>query len=383
MFRKFKNITSTDFGIAFVIALAWQLITTVVFVILTKEWNDPLGYMTQWDGGWYLEIIRDKYVTNEASAVFYPLFPFTISVLSEATFHLLPYTVLSFILNTVCLWLAITALFTIAQFFTDKHYKLSVLFLLAAPAAIFMNFFYTEAIFVAIGFWAYAFALKQKWLAMAILLALLTACRLPSLLFVGLCALEFLRIHDWNIKKASNVNVLYFLLAPLGFIVYGLYLQIARGDFLGMFHGYDANNDWEYHTFEPNIIRTVGRVAFEIFKSVAGERPFNNDIFINHALPIFCLGILALTSLYLIFRVRGRGTPLGIFGLVSFVFFTLNNNVVSAHRYILACLGIYIALTLFVSRSHQLKLVAVIISVIMIIFQITIIVLKTHGVFIG
>ena len=36
----------------------------------------------------------------------------------------------------------------------------------SAPAAFFLHSFYSEAVFCALGFWAYLFALRRQWLWM-------------------------------------------------------------------------------------------------------------------------------------------------------------------------------------------------------------------------
>lgn len=102
-------------------------------------------------------------------------------------------------------------------------------------------------------------------MGVGVILALLTAARLPSLLIIGLCALEYLRSYGWSIKKAFNKHLLWFLLAPLGFIAYALYLYILHGNALGMFSAYDATTDWAYQVFNPNIIETIARAGIKQF----------------------------------------------------------------------------------------------------------------------
>lgn len=352
IFAYIRTFFTSDSGLALLIAIGFQSILTLAgLIIFYNPEHSPLHHTMQWDAAWYMTIITDHYVTDAASPVFYPLFPLVMGILHFLTLGLLPYPVLGLLLNTVCLWLALFALVTIAKHFSVKLRWLSVLFLLTAPAAFFMNFFYTESLFMAIAFWAYAFALKRNWLVVGILLAILTACRLPAFLFVGLCGLEYLRSYNWSIKKSFNPTLFYFLLAPVGFITYGVYLWIIRGDFLTMFHAYDATNDWPYQQFNPNFIHTIARAANETVQSFIGNRPFDTDILINHTVPLVCIGTLFATSVYLLLRKNKDTLPLGIFGLVSIIFFTLNSNVVSVHRYTLPCLTIYIGLMLLCKRG--------------------------------
>ncbi len=316
-----------------------------------------LHHMMRWDAGWYMIIINDHYTQNAASAAFYPLFPAVVGSLSALTLHVLSPSVMALLLNVACLGLAIAALLAVARHFglTARVRYLCVALFLLSPAAFFMHQFYSETLFAALGFWAYVFALRRQWLYMGILLAVLTAARLPALLFVGLCALEYLRAYDWNLKKALNRKALTFLLAPFGFIAYGLYLLAVRGDFLAMFSAYKATTDWTYHTFNPNFFSPIFHGAYEIILVIIGALPLNSHFLVSVAIPLFSLTILFTCSLYLIFKHRGAGIPLGVFGLVSIIFFTLNNNLISVHRYALPCLGIYIALTLIYTHHKKLR----------------------------
>lgn len=190
---------------------------------------------------------------------------------------------------------------------------------------------------------------------MGILLALLTASRLPSLLFVVLCGFEFFRAYNWNIKKLLNVNILWFLLAPLGLFAYATYLYIARGDFLAMFHAYSATNDWTYQKFNPNIFATLYETAVKTIQSGLTLHP-TYEIFINYALPLASIILITASSIY-IWRTTKYGKPLALFGLFSIILFTLNSNVVSVHRYALACFPIFIAVGLLAKNKKLLPLI--------------------------
>ena len=357
MSPRIKKLLITDTGIAFGIAIVWQLMMTIIGSLFLPDTNSTtlFHHTTLWDGGWYLNIIHEHYRLNPASPAFYPLFPMTISLVAAVTFHMLSYPVIGLLVNTVALGFAISGLLAVAKHFgiTSRLRYLCIALLLMSPAAFFFHQFYGEAIFAAISFWAYTFSLRKKWPYVGILLALLTASRLPSLLFVGLCGLEYLRSYDWNIKKALNSKILYFLLAPIGFIAYGFYLLVVRGDFFAMFSAYHATNDWTYQSFNPNFLYPIVHSCYEILLILIGRLPLTSELLVSNAIPLFSLMILLGCSFYLAFNYRGKGVPLGIFGLVSVVFFTLNNNLVSVHRYVLPCLGIYIALALLHQRHRN------------------------------
>lgn len=359
---------------AVISAVVWQALMTLLGAILLRDRPGFLDHTIQWDAHWYLNILQERYLADPASAAFYPLFPLIVGMLSATTLHSVSYAYLGLLVNTVALAFAIAALLRIASEFGTGNFRyLAVTLFLAAPAALFMHLFYTEAVFTALGFWAYAFALQRRWLPATLTLAFLTATRLPALLFVGLCGLEYLRAYDWNLRSAINRKLAYFLVAPAGFLLYGLYLLAVRGNFFAMFAAYKSTRAWDYLSFEPNFLYTIFRAARETGRAVVGNRKLDNDIVVNYAIPLLCLAILFACSVYMLYAYRGKGVPLGVFGLCSIVFFTLNNSLLAAHRYSLPCLSIYIVLTLVYAKYRKARVLVVSVGLAMVAAQATLI----------
>jgi hypothetical protein len=372
---------STDIGKAFGIAIIWQVTMTVIGALfdasLSNIFQAPsrpdglitlLSHTSNWDSNWYTTIIHDAYNTNLASSVFYPLFPFYIWAIQTLSFGLIGTLQAGLILNTISLGFAILALVKISDFFIAKLYRWWVIAIfITSPAAIFLHLFYTEALFCALGFWSYLFALRKEWWKVGIILGLLTAVRLPSILFILLCGMEFLRAYNWKIKKIINKQLLWFLLAPLGFIVYGTYLYIIRHDFLAMFHGYSYTNDWSYHIFNLNIVETYSKTARAVLHAVHSPTPLDAGLIVNNVLPLLAIGILLLSAIYcLVYLKKGTGIPLATLAIASIVLFSVNSNIISVHRYILPCIVIYIGFIHFVSLArwrHYLLYVYLYVSV--------------------
>lgn len=373
------------------VAASWQLLMLIFGAIADGAYGGAsgsalLGHMYQWDAGWYASILNGSYGNpTSPSPVFYPLFPLTVWLAQLITFQAVDALVLGLIINTLSLWLAAVALVKIADFFVPKKYRWWVVALfLTSPAAFFLHMFYSEALFCAVAFWAYLFALRGRWALMGLLLAISTAARLPALLFVGLCGLEFVRAHGWRIKQVLNPKLVWFLLAPLGFVAYGFFLYLARGDFLAMFHGYDLTDDWTYHVFNPNFIYTILKETYIVFLTILGQRPLESQTIVVSVLPVAGLAILFATSLYGLLFIKGRAVPLGIFGLVSLVFFTLHNNTVSIHRYLLPCISIYLATVMLLNSNERLFRPLVYIAMYGgVLLQAYLIILFTNGTFAG
>lgn len=360
--RRVRGFAGSIWGVSLLLALGWQLLMTVASVVAQSYLGEGsrtlLSHTSYWDGGWFLSILGGSYADPASPApVFYPLFPLVVYAAQTLTFHMIDPLVLGLVINTASLWLALVALLKIADALAlGKHRRWATALFLSAPTAMFMHMFYSEAIFCAVGFWAYLFALRRQWGVMALLLGLLTAARLPALLFVGLCGLEFMRAHRWRIRETINPNLLWFLLAPLGFVAYGLYLLAVRGDFLTMFHSYELTQDWTYHVLNPNFVHTILKQAYAVFLAVTGANHFfDSGVIISSILPLLGLAVLFAASLYALFVLRDKFIPLGIFGLAAIVLFTINNNTVSVHRYLLPCLTIYLVAAAALGRFAILR----------------------------
>lgn len=341
----------------FLVAISWQVIVLLLVIVAQfisqKEFS--LDYLFSWDGGWYLSILNGAYhnPTNPAS-VFYPLLPLIVKLLQIATFGLLPLPMIILLVNTISLAIAIFYLYEISLVFLKKisSAKLVVLLFLTFPTAFFMGQFYTEALFCALSFAAYYFALTKQWPKMAVALAFLTATRLPGVLIILLCGLEYLNQHQWQLKKAFNKNLSWFLLAPLGFLAYGFYLLVVRGNFFGMFSAYDLTNDWIYHKFDPLFFKTLAKELIIVLTNPFFTNRLSwGDYIVNHLMPFLSLVLLAAASIYAIKKFKQKGYALGFAGLASIVFFTLNSNIVSVHRYVLPNLVIFIGIAHFISTK--------------------------------
>jgi hypothetical protein len=343
--RKFIAIEN-EYVQSLILAVLWQVIMTVfcflIFSIIPPNDKDTLfiegdflfKYAAHLDGSWYIRIVQGAYLQTTGvfsfSPVFYPLFPLFLWIFSlGGTFDI---TLISLLINTVALSFAFYFLRKIQRELLPNisNEWLLIIAFMVAPAACFLNWIYTEAIFCAIVFAAYYFALKRNWALCTIFLAFSTATRFPAILFVGLCGLEYLKSTNWRIDK----RILWFLLAPLGFLFYATYLYIVRDDFLLMFH---AMEHWSIHQFNINIISTLYKEFIFICTQILQCRGFANNL-----LPFMMLLLLIWACVYLMRNKKFM--PLAIFGIVCCIFFTLNSNVISVHRYLLPVLPIYIAL---------------------------------------
>ncbi|WP_199441478.1 hypothetical protein [Umezawaea beigongshangensis] len=368
--RRGWNRVRGDFARAAVVVLVWQAAMTAVGAVVEPSLLlttgiarmsgvDPtvLVHTYRWDGLWFHRIMSGEYATDAAVPAFYPLFPLSVRLVQLASFGTLPFLAAGLLLNTAATWLGVVALIKITRYFAvgPRMPWLAVALFLTSPAALFLHAFYSEATFIALGFWAYLFALRRQWIWMALCLIPLTSSRITAVLFVGLCFLEFCRSVNWKPRGLLSWKLLLFPASALGFAAFAIHLEIVSGRALGMTSAYEANPAWGYHVFNPNILNTVGRETWLVLRALTGNVPMSYGTVVDHLLPLVGLLLLLVASVYVLVALRWDGVPLAAFGLMSFVMFTLNSNLVSVHRYTLPCVVLYLALVIAVERRPALR----------------------------
>ncbi|HEX2075512.1 MAG TPA: mannosyltransferase family protein [Geodermatophilus sp.] len=358
---KIREHLERDWLRVLVVVLGWHALLTVAGRVLealqssggsAAEAPTLFTHTLRWDAGFFLRIAEGTGYENEsADRAFYPLFPLTVRLLRSALFDSISIPAAGLIVNTVATWLAALALLRIGclLFGGKQPGWLLVATLLTAPTAFFLHAFYSEAVLAALGFGAYYFALTRRWNLMGPLLVLSTAARLPAVLFVGLCFLEFWRSRGWRLRGLVSWPVLWFPLSIGGFLGYALYLQVLTGNPRGMFDAYAGN--WPYHVFNPNIAATLLDEVRTVWAMASGQQPVGPADLQDHVLPLAGLAVLAASTVYLLLVWRGNGVPLAAFGAAALIMFTLNSNVISVHRYLLPVIATNVALVHLAQRG--------------------------------
>ncbi len=363
---RWQRVAASEWTRTFAMVVAFHFVLTAVAVLFQRSYPTEIGYPKdiigpdptwlshtfRWDSAHYYGILDGSYENPEEPA-FYPLFPVVVWLVRALSFNSLPLITAGFLVNFVASWFAATALLRIARTFLSSTWGpwLAVTAFLTAPTAYFLHGFYSESLFCALGFWAYLFALRRQWHLMGAWLIPLTAIRITSVLFVGLCFLEFFRAQEWQWRKLLSWNVLWFPAAFIGLEAYALYLKLAYGDALAMFHAYDLHQSWPYHVFSLNFPGTIWHAVTTAVEGVFAKKPPDNWTLVSDIIPVLALVALGLAAGYVLRVCRGAGIPLAVFGFVSIVMFTLNSNVVSVHRYVLPCLVVYIAMARLAERA--------------------------------
>ncbi len=353
-----------------IIYLVWHLLVNVVGLYAAKEFGigsqAPASISTQiprllkptvqFDGYQYLQIIEDGYgQAKNASPVFFPLFPGLVRAVSSAGLNVLwAGFLINFVLGYLaCLFLALLA----KDFFKSKQVGDTdvLLIFLVFPTAYFMTAFYTEALFCTLGFGAFYFARRQNWALACLLLAGITATRLPGLVFGLAVLVEYMSLKKFDYKRFDR-SLLWFLLVPLGIAAYAVFLNNRFADPLFFLRAYDYG--WGYQKFNPNILATVYEQISWLFSRIffGNTQPnIGNTGIVMSAVFLFSWLALAGSVVWAIYKKY----PLSFVVLmaVSAVLFSLNSNLISVNRYILPMFPMYLLLAqYFADKKSALAL---------------------------
>jgi Glycosyltransferase family 87 len=252
-----------------------------------SPWGLVSGVFTQWDGLWYMEIVRNGYPTSippnityfqlEARAAFFPLFPMVVRVFD----HIVPGgdTLAALSLNVI---LAVGGMIVVGHlarrlYDNDVAERAMVLFAVF-PGSFVLSYAYAEALLILLAALCLWFLLDERWLLAGVTAALATATRPNGLALVAACAVAALiaikRHRDWW-------SLLAPALAPIGFVAFQGYL-------------------W-FHTDESWAWFRVQRQAWREGTSFGGTAISNTFSFFTHPLasPTDALTAVSMAALLL------------------------------------------------------------------------------------
>ena len=203
--------------------------------------NDFWGSFANWDGGHYLGIAKEGY-SEKFQYAFFPFYPLVIRLLSQLTQN---YLVAAILISLVSTFFGLHILYRlVAADFGKKIAEKTVLAFLFFPASFFLLTAYSEGLFFFLTVTAFYFLRQNKLFWATVVVALVSATRLVGLAVVAGFWIDVLTRQGLNRKNW------YILLAPLGFIIYSIFLFQQTGD---LFYFITAENHWQRSFTTPGV----------------------------------------------------------------------------------------------------------------------------------
>lgn len=286
---------------------------------------------SNWDGGHYLGIAESGY-SEKFQYAFFPLYPLTVRLVSQVTGN---YLVAAILISMVSTFFSLHLLYKlVAMDFNKKIAEKIILVFLFFPTSFFLLTAYSEGLFFLLTIAAFYFSRQNKLFWATAALALVSATRL-----VGLAAVAAFWI-DILTRQGLNRKNWFTLLAPLGFVLYSIFLYQQTGD---PFYFITAENHWQ------RTLSTPGVGFWEALKNISGGglSAENFNIFLDLIFAIFGAG-------FAIRAFRFLPTSYAVYSLLSVSIPLFTPTLTSIPRFLLPVFPIFILVALIKNRYVSL-----------------------------
>jgi hypothetical protein len=328
-----------------------------------------LDGLVRWDSAWYLSIITDGY--TKSSAVFFPVYPLLVKALAVLIHNV---SVAGVLLSNGAFFVALVYLYALARSeFDDDTAARAVLYLAAAPAAVFFSALYAESLFLALALATFYYARERRWAWAALAGALGAATRNTGVFLAAVIALEGLHqggVRFWppgwqpaavlgHVKQQSRLvpvswpSLLAASVVPVGLLAYMAFLGRAVGDPLAFIHGQGA---WERSNASAHVTHVIGAVGGQLAGAqfLSGTGQHTGVVLINT--------LVALGFAPLVVAVALQLRPgYGVFAILTFVGpLIAGHGVISMIRYVLMLVPCFMLLAYYGRRTWVDRLTLVI-----------------------
>lgn len=291
-----------------------------------------LQAFANWDGGHYLSIAEHGY-TIKYQYVFFPLYPILINIVSKLTSD---YLLAGVLISAVCSFLAVNLLFKLISLDYGKPIaQRALLALLIFPLSFHFLTVYAESLFLLLVVCTFLFLRKKKYFWATVFAALASATRLAGLAVVASLILSVYFTEGINKKNW------YIIFAPLGFLLYCLYLYNQTGD---PFYFISAQS----HFWNGGLVIPGSAVLFTIKQVLQPGFIFNN-------FRVLLDLLFALFAVITVWRVtRKLSLDYAIYSIISLGLVLFSPTIVALPRYLITIFPIFIILSL--QRNYYLSI---------------------------
>ena len=251
LFVKAKHPVINFFLFSLILTVLSRLAMFLWYVIAIGPAGSVLECVCgRWDNGWYTEIINGGYnlqphaheMGDAANWAFFPLVPMLIRALTLG--GALDFRLVGFIFNSLILIFAVTIGYKYIML-DDGDASTAVgfsVFSICGPYTFYYSCLYTESVFMLLTL-TYLYELRrERYIAMGIVGALLSATRVTGVLMVFVTLVYVIMKHvsekrggikEFLFNVLSNGRLLIGVcLVPMGLFLYMLYLRVHMGDSL-------------------------------------------------------------------------------------------------------------------------------------------------------
>lgn len=274
--------------------------------------KDLISNLANWDGGHFLTIAKSGYQEKYLYA-FFPLYPIAINLVSKISGD---HLIAALLISLASAFLTMQILYRLILLdFGNKLAEKTIIFLLIFPTSFFLITAYSESLFLLLVVSSFYFFRKEKLFWAALFAGLASATRLAGL---ALSMALIFQIINSGINKKNWI----ILFAPMGFIIYCIFLFNATGD--PFYFLYSESNNWQRSLSIPGL---------------SFWQTLKNQNYIELAFGIFGLGMVLRSFRFL-------PAVYSVYGLLSVLLPVATSSLVSIPRFILPIFPIFILLSM-------------------------------------
>ena len=288
-----------------------------------------------WDGGHYLGIAEHGY-TIKSQYVFFPLYPILINIVAKFTSN---YLLAGILINAISSFLVVNLLFKLISLDFEKSIaQKAVLALLIFPLSFHFLAVYTESFFLLLVVCTFIFLRKKKYFWATIFASFASATRLSGLAVVASLILSVFFTEGLNKKNW------YIIFAPLGFLLYCVFLYNQTGD---LFYFISA----ESHFWNGGLVLPGSAIFFTAKQLIKpGFIISNFRILLDFIFVVFALITVWKVS-------RKLSLDYAIYSIISLVLPLFSPTIAAIPRYLITIFPIFIILALqknyYLSIAYQ------------------------------
>lgn len=306
-----------------------------------------VNYWGNFDGVHYLSIAQNGYVNQ---AVFFPLFPVLIKILSLGRW----YFGAAILISNLAFLFSLYYLYKLLclDYKKEKAWEV-VTILLLFPTSFFFGAVYAESLFLLFLVLSFYLARRRKWLLAAISASLLVATRV-----VGIFIIPALIYEYWVQNKKFNPSL---LLTSAFLFAYSMFNYFRWGDFLYFIHAHGELANGRSTTSVVLFPQTIYRYAKILFSV-----PVSYEWFI--ALLELSVFILVCYLLYLAWKNKVRVSYL-IFSILAFLLPASSGTFSGLPRYVLILFPIFVAVGFLDAKIKRVwKIISMVLLIVLTMF---------------
>jgi len=220
---------------------------------------------THWDGGYYLQIIKEGYsssanlATSLSNVAFFPLYPYLVKGLAWLAYgwtgNKMPDSLvllLGILLSNVLFLGSMALLRRLALRYLglgEAAVQRAIALIFVFPASFIFSCFYTESLFLFLSLAGFTAALERRWPWAGICAGLVVLTRVQGMLVVLALFLVYWQAHGWKFS-AFRSDLLWLGLGPLLLLAHLYDLYRVTGTFLAPFLAQSAWGRGKYGFLE-------------------------------------------------------------------------------------------------------------------------------------